>query len=259
MIMFRGLTRFGITMALFVLASPFAGAQQEPDKVELAQKYMSMRGRVVMFAFKLASGQGDVKSHASLIAESFLIGLKRGPDWNRNSPEWKRVSALIEKDIPNLVTELTVPYTQKVNEEIAKVFLNGLTSHLSTEELDELVLHYSSSQGEELTKTQEELDRALLSGQAEFSKMIAKGQKVPMPDSQDKKELQELMGLLDEYVLLQVAYFDPGPGKDRSGLQALPMMTYSAVASDPKRYTKIWEKIPEQDRTSILTCNGSQS
>lgn len=254
----RNWIRLVITItAIIALISSLAGAQQQPDKVQLARKYMTMRGRVVMFAFKVTHEQADVKGYASLIAESFLQGLNRGPDWNRDNPEWKRVGALIERDIPNLVAELTEPYKQGVNEEIEKVFVNGLASHLSTEELGELIMYYSSLHGEELTKTQEELDDALRSGQAAFSKMMAKGQKVPPPASQDKKELQELMGLLDDYVLLQVAYLDPGPGKDRSGLQALPMITYSAVASDPKRYTRLWEKIPEQDRASIFAWRNS--
>lgn len=255
----RSVTRLGfIVTTIIALASSLSGADEQQDKTQLAQKYMSLRGNVVMFSFKQPTEQfADIKLVASSIAENFLQGLNCGPDWNEGNPEWKRLSGLIEKDIPNLVAELDTPYKQRSNGVIAKLFVKGLASDLTKAELDQLVGYYSNSWGQELIKAQEELDDALLSGQADFSKKLMEGKKIPLPDEQDKKELQEIMGLLDEYVLLMVAYLDTGEGKDRSGLQAIPMTIYSGVTSNPNYYTKIWKKIPVEDRASIILWRSS--
>src|SRR5436305_1196385 len=58
----------------------------------------------------------------------------------------------------------------------------------------------------------------------------------------DFEERNELLGLFDEFVRIQWGIADPGPGKDRSGLQAIPLMVGGAVDRRLGKLIAVWNQ-----------------
>ena len=138
------------------------------------------------------------------------------------------------------------------------IFANGFASHLNKDELEELVRYYSEPQGEQLTKAQIELTEAMVAGQSALAMKAARGERFlqqKLPPNQ--KDVKEIMGLLDEFMKIQITLVDPGPNKDRSGLQAIPFMIAAVIGADSSKFLSIWGNITEQDRNAIMAWRSS--
>ena len=82
--------------SLFLTSS--ATAQEEAEQRLLSQKYMSIHGSALKASF---TPQADPKEVALAVATAFLRSQQKGSNWNPDHPEWKRISAQIQEDVPS--------------------------------------------------------------------------------------------------------------------------------------------------------------
>ncbi len=245
------------------ISLPLANAgQQETDRTALAQQYVSLRAGVLLKAQDYsASKKPDLKDRRviSSLTTNILQSYRRGSNWNPQNPEWKHAATIIERDMEQIVTELaTNTRFNQVAKDMEEAFVQGLSTKLSSEELNELVNYYSQSTGAQFAKVQEKLNNALISGINDLQAKLMAGRRESRPQNTiDPNAFKELAGLFDELVRIQWGISDPGPGHDRSGLQAIPIMIAAVVGDNYETLNKIWYEISEEDRKAIIARRNS--
>lgn len=242
---------------------PLANAgQQETDRAVLAQQYVSARAGVLLKAQDYtASKKIDLKDRRviSSLTTNILRSYRKDKNWNPQNPEWGRAAAIIERDMEQIVSELASnTRLNQVAKEMEEAFVRGLSDKLSSEELNELVDYYSQSTGARFTKVQEKLHNVLISGINDLQAKLIAGQRGTRTQNVTNLEAyKELVGLFDELVRIQWGILDPGPGRDRSGLQAIPFMIAAVVKDNYETLHKVWHEISEEDREAIIARRNS--
>jgi hypothetical protein len=231
---------------------------QDADKVDLSRQYVASRNGVLRIPETAKQVRLDGRA-VDLMVAGYLSQYGRGPNWNRNNPEWRRLATVIAKDIQDIFEQLAADQRlHDLTKEVEEVFVSGLAARLSASELRELVQYYSEPPGQQFRRVQEQLSNGLANALfALQERMMSRQDPLPPQSRPDPKELRELLGLFDEVVRIQWALLDPGPGKDRSGLQALPMMITAAVQIRSDELLAIWKAIPEEDRAAIVAWRDS--
>ena len=142
---------------------------------------------------------------------------------------------------------------------IEDAFVQGIASLFTEKELQELIAYYSRPQGRLFISKQQALNNivqsSLLTLQTNFSSNV----EYPRRTNPDPGKLAELLGLFDEVVRIQLAISDPGPGGDRTGLQAIGFITNAGVVNAYPEILAEWEQISGKNREEILSWRKSAS
>lgn len=248
---------------LTTVSLPLANAgQQETDQTALAQQYVSLRAGVLLKAQDYtASKKPDLKDRRviSSLTTNILRSYRRDSNWNPQNPEWKHAATIIERDMEQIVSELAAnTRLNQVAKDMEEAFVRSLSAKLNSERLNELVNYYSQPTGAQFAKVQEKLHNALISGISDLqAKLIAGQRESRSQNTINPDAYKELVGLFDELVRIQWGILDPGPGQDRSGLQAIPIMVAAVVKDNYETLNKIWHEISEEDRKTIIVRRNS--
>ncbi len=236
-------------------------AAQDAQQMALARDYVSSRTGVLKIpegSRGFTPGPNEQRLFA-LVASDFLKRHPRGDHWNAEHPEWKRIAAIIEGDMRELISGVAdSAQAAAVSKQVNEAFVNGMAGRLTAPELVELTAYYSSGLGVRFAGIQARLFDRLSSGLMDMQGRMLSGQRLmPSEPRPDPRDVKELLGLFDELVRIQWAIADPGPGKDRSGLQALPMAVAAGVQAGFNDLNAIWREMPEPDRAAILAWRAS--
>lgn len=186
---------------------------------------------------------------------------RKGADWNPSHPEWKRIAQIIEDDARDAVAQLNdASWAAEVESKISEGFVLGLARKLESAELEALIKFYASAPGTQIARVQQRMFDEMLPTLAERGRQQRLGHAPPAVDflQESDEEGRQLLGLCAEWVGIQTALVDPGPNKDRSGLQAIPYMVLIAFQTNRSRYLDMWQSIPEQDRRAALDWRASK-
>jgi len=226
---------------------------------ELAQQYVTARAGVLTFAEMRQASLGAVERRAfGMIATEFLRRHCSGANCSPDHPAWKRAAAVIEQDLHNMAAEIAAdPQVRALPKQVHDAFVTGVSARLTSDELGELGAYYSRSPGREFLGIQERLVNAFTIGLVDIHERLAQGQRRAPQQRADPAELKELLSLLDETLKIQLAILDPGPGKDRSGLQAIPMMFMVVAQERFADLGTIWKQLPASERSAILAWRDS--
>jgi hypothetical protein len=231
---------------------------QDADNIGLSRQYVASRTGVLRLPETARQVRLDGRA-VDMMAANYLSQYKRGPNWNRDNPEWKRVATVIANDIHDIVEQIAADQRlHDLTKQVEEVFVSGLATRLSASELRRLIQYYAEPPGQQFRKVQERLSNGLADGLVALQeRMMSRQDALPPQSRPDPKELREVLGLFDEAMRIQWAVLDPGPGKDRSGLQALPMMIAAAVEIRSDELLAIWKELPEEDRAAIVAWRES--
>ena len=141
---------------------------------------------------------------------------------------------------------------------VQESFAASLATRLSADELWQLTRFYSERPGAQFLKVQQRLFDALASDLLAMQEAMMAGERPAQAAlGPDFEERNELLGLFDEFVRIQWGIADPGPGKDRSGFQAIPLMVGGAVDRRLGKLIAVWNQMPSEDRAVILRWRDS--
>lgn len=234
------------------------GASEE--QLTLARQYVAARAGVLSIpeVAPPASLGDEHRRLLKMIVADFLRQHCHGANCSPDHPEWKRAAAVIEQDLQDMLAGASAdPKLRTLPKQVEETFVTGMAARLTPAELREIKDFYSRSPGAQFARVQERMVTVLTSGMATIYERLLKP---PPPSPQprlDAVELKELLGLFDEAAKIQLAILDPGPGKDRSGLQAIPMMIMLAVQDRFDDLNAIWKELPAEQRSAIVAWRDS--
>lgn len=236
--------------------------EESAETVRLASQYVASRPGLLGGVNITVQGPISLdKNTASILTIDILRRMKRESDWNKDNPEWKRLAAIIEKDLAKIRVESNADsHKGELAKRIDGIFIHGLASRLSSHQLGELVKFYSKSPGTEFANVQIKMIEEVLFGIASIQEQAAAGQRFlskQSPGAKNENDFRELAGLFDEVVRIQLGALDPGPGHDRSGLQAIPMVMLMGIEANYAKINTLWKSIPEQGRAAIIAWRSS--
>ncbi|TAK54671.1 MAG: hypothetical protein EPO25_06280 [Gammaproteobacteria bacterium] len=231
------------------------------ERINLSRQYVSSRTGILEIprtARRVDFDSNDRRLYAAIAAQ-FLKDHPEGHAWNADHPEWKRVAAIIENDVREIFARLAADPRLSVSaRQVEETFVSGLAAQLTPSDLRELFYYYSRRPGAQFAKVQARLFNELASGLAAMKEQLTAGRRpVQRTIRPDAGELRELLGLFDEVVKIHLAMLDPGPRKDRSGIQAIPVMVAAIVEAQFADLNAIWKKLPKEDRSAILAWRNS--
>lgn len=244
-------------IALLILASE--SLAQEAASIDVARRYVNLRPSVLKFPEATgAANPENLRLAFSTLSTEALRRYGQDPNWDASNPEWKRLTLVIESDIEQAIQQIAKDTSiAEMSQKSEEVFIRGMSSRLTEPELITLVQFYSSPAGKQLAVIQQQMFDEVAIAVSRKQLLMMAGQPNETPIPMDPDESKQLIGLFDEWVKLQLALLDPGPKRDRSGLQAIPAMAIIALQTNYARYSAAWRDIPESDRRSILSWRES--
>jgi len=237
--------------ALAALLLPAAAVAQS-SPAELARRYVDLRPGLL----------ADTQSAAPLDRDKLRAGLAQVAELamkQAGAPATPEVRAEIEADIEKAVTEFASdPVVKDFSRRWAEHFVAGLSQRLAPEELAQLVRYYAEGEGAALARLQHTMFDEI--GPAMAKIMVDRQAGRPGPDGRGLRTVPEakvILGLFDEWVRIQRAMHDPGPGRDRSGLQGLSMMALLTFELHHERFAALWRALPDDYRRDIVERRAS--
>lgn len=225
-------------------------------RMDLAAQYLAARSDIrgsITYATGAGGGPPLSDPHAlEKIKEALLREARHGPNWGPENPEWKRMAALIDQDMPQIQSELAPTKDPALLKRIDEAVIGSLARHLSTDQLEALIHFYSTSPGKQFATTQRQMLNDVWAGYGKALMADLRGQKTRSTDNPTEEELKEMAGLVAEYGEIHLGLTDPGPDADRSGRAAIPMVFAAGIRADFPLLRDRWQSIPEADRKAIL-------
>jgi hypothetical protein len=244
-------------VAVALLLPSFAIAQT--DNIDLAKKYVDLRAATFRFQ-PPAQTQFDDSTKAAVVTQIVdeLIGKDvRTKNWATEHParqelrqmvleDLKAASERINKEIgnPNLLTQLE------------NAFARGIATSMTKEQLEELITYYSSPLGQSFAATQGLLYANFERDVAKLQTQMQQIKKPTLPPPEN--DLADLLNLFDEVVRIQWAWYDPGAAGDRSGLQAIGMITSVVVVQNFIALDSVWKEISSENRMAVTSRRRSE-
>jgi hypothetical protein len=260
------LVRFALAAVVLGPHWPAGGTLPSGSERDLAQQYLSVRSDIQQYltlsALADARALIDRPDGASAMKEAFLRQARSGADWNPGNPKWQRMASMIDQDMPQISSELASGSNPSaLSRQVDEALVDSIANRLSAEQLRALVKHYSSISGRRFASVQTQIVRELLAGSAAAMASNAGGGDPGRPSESgrradqpvDNADIQEMVGLVDEYVQIQMGLLDPGDRGDRSGLQAIVSFFGIGVRATLANLEEKWHGIGQPDRAAILT------
>ena len=252
---------FARVAALLAIASALGtGAWAQAPANALAAKYVDLRQDIIQNGNRLSgapAGPGGREALA-LIARDLARGLKGSSDWGPSHPNWNRVVETIRQDLFNLLERVEKdPAVHALQEDVRTRLIVEIQGRHSENDLRQILGFYDSPSGRHFLRQQARMTELLTDGIAETQRLMSRGGR-PIPDPQtDQASFTELLTLFDEMVRGLWALNDPGPGKDQSGLQAIPMMVMAGVQIKFKELSALWRDLTADERRVVLAYRSS--
>jgi len=245
---------------------PAGGTLPSGSERNLARQYLSVRSDIQRYltlsALADVSALIDRPDGASAMKEAFLRQARSGADWNPENPKWQRMASMIDQDMPQISSELASGSDPSaLSRQVDEAVVDSISSRLSAEQLRALVEHYSSPSGRRFASVQTQIVSELLAGSAAAMASNAGGGDPGRPGESGSRadkpvsnaDVQEMVGLVDEYVQIQLGLLDPGDRGDRSGLQAIPSFFGIGARATLDSLEEKWHSIGPPDRAAIVT------
>ena len=235
-------------------------AQANTQVDDLATRYVELR--LYQLQNSVSLGGSSTASIApellDQIVQDVARNLKRSPEWNSAHPAWKRAVETIRRDLAELIAQAEKDSaTQRLQENVRLQLAVGIQTRLTAEELRRILLFYESPVGKHFLGQQVKMLDVLESSLLEMQRRMFRGEQIS-PDPQiDKILFEEVLTLFDETVRGMWALLDPGPGKDRSGLQAIPMLVTTGVQSRFREISDLWRDLSSDERGEVLVFRSS--
>jgi len=248
-----------ITAAALLLTAAGVHAAGSKGSEQLVRQYMVLRPEL----FQVAESAGvpltmPTPDQLQEVARAFLPGLRSAPDWNSSHPDWKRMQNIIEADVPKMIQELSADaQTKQALELFNNALARGLASQLSDEQLAQLTQHYAQPDAVRFAAVEAYMLKQVNLATGHLQALAASGKRFEPPAGRNAQEVALLLSLMSEQLALQLGVVDPGPGQDRSGLQALPIMMGMAVSFSFDQIDAAWMALPEPQRAATLAWRAS--
>ena len=234
---------------------------EDTEEVRLARDYVAARSGVLRIPQSAQFEVFDAEDRELLsrMAAEFIRQYCKSPACNPADAKARRTAAVIERDLQKLFTDLAAdPRLRLMQKRVEHAFIRGLSERLTAEDLRELTRFYSQGIGKRFLAVQGRLFEEMVStimAQRGFGRYGKRPQ--PPATKPDPEHYKEVLGLFDELVRIQWAIADPGEGKDRSGLQAIPLMVAGAAEQRFDPLYDIWTELRARDRAAILAWRAS--
>lgn len=243
-------------VAVAILLPCFAIAQTED--IELAKKYTDLRAATFRFRPPTQT-QSDDASKAALVTQivNELIDKDvKARNWTAEHPARQEFKSMVQEDLKATSERINKEIgSQRLLIELENAFVRGLASALTKAQLEELISYYSSPLGQSFVATQGRLyvdfDRDVAKLQTQMQPLKKQTQQPP------ESELSDLLNLFDEAVRIQWAWYDPGVTGDRSGLQAIGMITGVVVVQNFTSLDAVWKATPIENRMAVMSRRRS--
>ena len=242
-----------------LLLSPLLVFAQDA-KLAVAINYVNLRGAPWVLQQVPKPPVSDAKRQEFMqsLLDALASGNAKSKHWAADHPARRALNDAIDPDLTRLGDLIfqkqdLAPLAKRIED----AFVQGIASLFTEKELQELIAYYSRPQGRLFISKQQALNNivqsSLLTLQTNFSSNV----EYPRRTNPDPGKLAELLGLFDEVVRIQLAISDPGPGGDRTGLQAIGFITNAGVVNAYPEILAEWEQISGKDREEILSWRKS--
>lgn len=249
-----------VTISVAMALSIYGGSVFAQENFPMVHQYAALRG--VLYTAEIGQAANRLAELDDNQLDSIVVALARtmnnAKTWNTGHPNWPRVVTVIGADLRKAVQESRNDSRwAQFKKAYQDTFELGLARSLTPAELQQLIGFYGSSTGQRYREAYNQMTKAVSLAMFELKVMMRKGQRLSELSEAERTDFSQLIGLFREEQATQWAIFDPGPGKDRSGLQAIPMMFTMAVHLRLPELTRVWHQLSENDRRSILTFRES--
>lgn len=252
--------KYVVGVALCVFASATTG-QSESDTQKLASRLYELRFSILESAAKAGGGKlsDSEREMMGVIAEDIARQLSKTSPLDAVHPRWHKAIQTIRDDlIAALERVASSPQFAVLEAQARTAFISALARALTGSELERILAFYSSPNGARFTEAYQRMAESLAKGMEDQQRQLLRGEQRSLAPIRDEHAFNELLGLFDEFVKIQLAMLDPGPGKDRSGLQAIPMMIMVAVQYRLSEIEEIWQALSDQVRRNVLAYRASE-
>lgn len=235
-------------------------AQNQAKANELATRYVALRAEVIQNGARLGSGaSGSIDRELfKQMAHDIAQSLGRSSGWGPAHPAWPRVADTIERDLTELLQQAEKdPLASVLQDEIRARLITEIERILQPKDLQKILEFYESPVGKRFLVQHARMLDALSSGLTEMQRRILKNEPTPTISQSDEELFKELLTLFDETVRNMWAFADPGAGKDRSGLQAIPMMVTVATQIKFRELGDLWRTLSTDERREVLGYRSS--
>lgn len=208
----------------------------------LAVRYVALRPGLIAIG---ATGVPQLPSVEALVGH--LAG-------NRRLADGAHLRSTIEVDLKHLLAELADdPELAALTSRLETALAEALAPRLGAEVLATLVAYYEGPAGTAQARLQRRMYAALAQDMVTVQQRIAERRdpRAPIAPFGEPEDERAVKALCSEFVAILVQLSDPGPGHDRSGLQALPVIVESTLALDRARYVGMWRELAEAQRKAI--------
>jgi hypothetical protein len=245
----------------------YAQSQQNPAlsdsvKLDLASRYLNARQDLVQIWADMQKPQ-EIPDEAAVdkMVQQMMPNLSRSKEWNPDHPNWVKVKAVFQKQFTQLFSQIAEEqreHKKKLDQkQLDQAFQQAFANQLAADDLNKIVGFYESSAGAKFVKVHAQLFSAYPEAALSLQKKTQQGQKIEMSIPVDAARFKVLFGLFDEPIIYQWNLLDPGPGKNKSGLQAIPMITGMVVRGDFDRLAKIWDELPQETQLEVISYRES--
>lgn len=211
----------------------------------LAARYVALRPGLIAIG---AAGVPQLPAVDALV--DHLAG-------NRRLADRAKLRASVEADLQQLLADLAAdPELAALSARLETTLAEGLAQRLDAVTLCTLVAYYESDAGAAQSQLQRHVYAALAQDMASAQQRLAERPDPhatiePFGETDDERAVKALCA---EFVAILWQLSDPGPGQDRSGLQALPVIVDSTLALDRDKYLGLWRTLPEAQRAAIVAA-----
>jgi len=252
-----------VVAVLITTASLGVEAQSSPQNQELARSYMELRSGLFLQGTQQIPGAipSDFADSLDVTARVMARGLKSSSDWNPNNPAWPTVLATIRADLQKTLEKVAAdPRVAESSAKVQEILLDGIAHTLTESELRGLVEFYGSPLGTHYSKVYDQMTVEFARGQPAMVEAASEGRRLGNPPTAGPEQaaMQEILGLFDESYKMRLGMVDPGPGKDRSGLQALGFIIVGALQARFTEINRLWHQLDDDERRRIVAFRQSE-
>jgi hypothetical protein len=227
-------------------------------KLDLARRYFDARSDITALQINNQASETPDKAAIDKMVLQVMATLSKSKDWNPSNQNWEKVRQILGNAIKEMSTQIELEKKQGPDKnQINNALQNKFSNQLSESDLEKIVGFYESTTGINFVKTHTQIYAAYPGAMLKFQKMAQDGKKIDQTTTIDIQQFQILVGLFSEYLAYQLTVLDPGPGHDRSGLQALPMVTAMAIRVDFDRLEQIWNELPKDAQQEVIAYRES--
>ena len=233
-------------------------AALDARKIGLAQRYFNARPDLMaLLSVNRTPDTLDDAGIDKLVRES-LQSLSSLKNWNPSNQNWPKAQQILNDAVKDYVAQVRAEKKQmpdmiQVQATVNKTF----SSQLSFTDLTNIVEFYESPAGVEFVSAHTKMFNDFAQGMLVAQQMAATGQHIATGNEPDMQQFQTLLSLYSEFLVYQMAVLDSGAGGDRTGLQALRIVTPMIVRIQFDTLNGIWNGLSLATRQQVLFYRSS--